>query len=188
MRYKVKSSYGHTATFNDLAKAKAFTYLVCAEAPNYGNRKECAYILDEDKNDKEIYRVWRINNTITEEVNGRNKTLSMIVPDKYRTTGKFVMDVWPYQFYYGDAEKKPSKYPLPGTQYFDLAIYYVAKDIRNGKYKNGIIYYSTRKLKHAEINPINKNTFEIKKKIGSGSKYKTVVRTWSEIVDSLKGF
>lgn len=130
----IEPSYGGSVVCSDLAKAKAYAYLICAEAPRTVAPWEVARVYDGDKG-KEIYTVWRYEDRVVNksnlvaESNGTKKKLSMIIPDKYRDMGIF--DTWPYAYRYAETGKKPTK--MPGTQYEILAIYYAIRDIRRGK-------------------------------------------------------
>ena len=177
-KYSVKSSYGGLAVFSDLAKAKAYAYLICAEAPG----KYDDGVADTFDGDKKVYTVKRNKTTITAESGSTKKKLSMIVPDKYRNAARSMP--WPMEYYYAGGDKKPEK--MCGAQYRDLTIYYVAKDIRNGKYKFGTIYKGARKTKYMTVEPINSSTFEIKTRQNSG-KYTSRICTWAEISGWVKG-
>ena len=181
-KYWVGASYGHKAVFDDLNKAKIYAYLVCAEAPDSAGDGTCCVAKDYPAtmySETLLYTVKRDKLNITSITKGVKKKLSLVVPDKYR--GMF-LDVWPYAYHYADAKKKSAK--MEGTQYRALAIYYVAKDIRDGKYANGVIYKGARKLKYIEVNPVTKSSFEIKTK--ENGKYKTKIMSWSEISDPVK--
>lgn len=171
--YWVRSTYGITATFNNLKAAKEYAYRIIADAPTY-SRPQIAWV---EQDSKRIYEVIRNGNSIKDST----KELSLILSDKARSK---ITTTWPFEYYYAPAGKKPAK--MKGTQYLNIAVYYVAKDIRNGEYKEGIIYKGARKTKEATVRAINKSTFEVTAKVNG--KPKPRIMTWAEISNKVKDF
>lgn len=179
--YEVRSSYGDGGYFTTLSKAKEQAYLLCAEAPYYST-KHCANVVKEGK---VLYRVCREKYNLIAESNGTVKKLNLVLPDKYRVEGR--KSIWPYTYTYAEYGTKPKKWPnstLPGAQNIDIAIYYVAKDIRMGKYKEGVIFENGKTF--CKITPISKTDFEISMKSPRG-KYNTSIRSWPDLKDYIPG-